>query len=179
MPSIFYKRDEFGNHFISSVSIMDYSSELWYAILASVVFNECEKKSSEDCPGCKAKLKNPILHEHIQLSLLDKMRTNFNEVRGQILTSICSLYDSVSEKLPHSPDLVKDKEMYTNNAIVFLTSTHPDAMYWGRYLDENNDAIISQLLAEKRPKRKAKRTTRGMKKVTKSPLDELLNDILS
>ena len=158
---------------------MDYSSELWYAILASVVFKECEKKSLEDCPGCKAQLKNPILHEHIQLSLLDKIRTNFNEVRGKILTSICSLYDIVSEKLPHSPDSEKDREIYSNNAIAFLTSTNPDALYWGRYLDEHNDAIISQLLDEKKPKRKIKRTIKGAKKIAKSPLDDLLNDILS
>ena len=113
MPSIFYERDELSDHTISSVLIMDSSSELWYAILASVVFNECEKKSLEGCPGCKAKLINPILHEHIQSSLLlDKMRTNFNEMRGQILTSICSLYDSVSEKLSHSPDMAKDKQRH-------------------------------------------------------------------
>ena len=167
---------------VCSFFIMDYCSDIWYAVLASVVFSECEKKSLKDCPGCKAQLKNPILHEHIQLSLLDKMRTNFNEVRGQIITSICSLYDTVSEKLPHSPDLVRDKEIYTNNAIVFLTSTHPDALYWGRYLDENNDGLISELFVEKRPKRKANRSIKqkGTKKVAKTPdLDELLKEILN
>jgi hypothetical protein len=125
--------------------MMDYSSDLWFATLAAIIFHQSTKKCLEQCPGCSARLRNPVLHLCQQLSLLDKVKIHFDEIRGQLLSTIGMIYDSVNHKLPHSPDLNLDKEHYCNNAIVFLNTAHPDSIYWGRYLDENNDILIDNM----------------------------------
>ena len=81
----------------------------------------------------------------------------------------------VSNKLPHSPDLDKDKETYCNNAIVFLNSISPDSLYWGRYLHENNDVLIYDLIScTTKQKRKISNRKNSTKK-KKSQLEELLS----
>lgn len=153
---------------------MDYSSDLWFATLAAIIFHQSAKKCAELCPGCNANLKNPILHLCHQLSLLDKMRNHFDEIRGYSLSTIYTIYDSVSNKLPHSTDLDKDKENYCNNAIVFLNSINPDSLYWGRYLHEHNDALINNLIScPNKQKRKASNKKTSVKK-KKTQLEELL-----
>lgn len=160
---------------------MNYSSETWYAVLAATIFDACEQKTLEKCPGCAAKLKNSILHQHHQMSLLDKIREHFDEVRGTVLRTIPTIYDKVASKLPHSPDLVKDKEIYCNNATIFLSSTHPDALYWGRYVDEHNDDVIVELIKPKPTKKRVRQrqVKHGKKPSRTSPLEQLVDELLS
>ena len=125
---------------------MDYCSDIWIGYLTGMVLNRCVKLSLQRCPGCAAKLKCPILHQHEQSSLLDKIRLYFDEVRGVILSSVDRLYDMIQRNLPHSSDLKKDKEIYCNNGALFLTTANPDSIYWGRYIDELNDAMIDSMV---------------------------------
>ena len=156
---------------------MDYSSDLWLSILTACVVNQCTRKCILECPGCNARLKNPILHLHEQLSLLEKLRMHFDEVRGILISTIYSIYDSISHKLPHSPDLNQDKEHYCNNAISFLSSINPDALYWGRYLDENNDILINDLITSMtKQKRRIKSRKTSAKK--NAPLENLVQELL-
>ena len=129
---------------------MDYNNDIWIGCLTAVLVRKCVNLSLERCPGCQVKLKSPFLHQHHQHSLLDKMRLYFDEVRGLLLTSIENLYELIEKNLPHSPDPVKDREIYCNNALFFLTTANPDSVYWGRFLDENNDGFINMLIPTKK-----------------------------
>ena len=134
---------------------MDYYSDIWIGYLTGIVFNRCVKLSLQRCPGCIAKLKSPVLHQHEQNSLLQKIVIYFNEVRGLMLPSLDQLYDIIAKQLPHSDDPLKDKDIYLQNGIFFLTSANPDSIYWGRYIDEFNDAMINSMVdiaLKKKPK---------------------------
>ena len=127
-------------------SKMDYYSDIWTGYLTGIVLNRCLKLSLQRCPGCIAKLKSPVLHQHEQNSLLDKVKLYYNEVRGLMLPSLEQLYDIIATQLPHSADPSKDKEIYLKNGMFFLTSANPDSIYWGRYIDEFNDAMIISMV---------------------------------
>ncbi len=134
---------------------MDYYSDIWTGYLTGIVLNRCLKLSLQRCPGCIGKLKSSVLHQHEQNSLLDKLKLYYNEVRGLMLPSLEQLYDIIAAQLPHSADPSKDKEVYCKNGLFFLTSANPESLYWGRYIDEFNDAMINSMVdisLKKRPK---------------------------
>lgn len=128
---------------------MDYNSELWFGSLAALIIYKCTGISIQRCPGCKAKLHSSLLHQHEQLALLDKINLHFDEVRGEILSSIDTIYENIKSYLPHSPDRAKDKEIYCNNASVFLRTASADSIYWGRYIDEHTDSMIYKMFFKK------------------------------
>ena len=132
---------------------MNYYHDIWIGYLTEIIVRKTVETCINHCSGCRDKLKSPLLHLHHQYSLLDKLHLYINEIRGNLVPIINSLYNDVSHKLPHSDDLMKDKELYTNNARFFLTTSSPESLYFGRYISENNDCIIEELLT---PKKKRK-----------------------
>ena len=137
---------------------MEYDSNLWIGCLTGVVIPNCTELAIHRCPGCKAKLKSPLLHLHEQYSLLDKLHAYFNEVRGALLPIVGQIYDSVKHKLLHSDDENEDKENYTRHARFFFQTANPEIIYYARYLTEENDKAIDVMIAQK-PSRKRKNVT--------------------
>ena len=135
---------------------MDYYSDLWIGYLTGSCIQNCVDLCVLNCPGCKDKLKSPVLHLHLQYSLLDKLKIYLDEVKGKLLPTIEKMYDAVQHKLPHSSNMNPDKELYCNNARFFLHTTNPEALYYGRYLNEQNDCIINDLVNQKPAKKKKK-----------------------
>ena len=124
------------------------------------------------CPGCEAKLKSPILHLHLQNSLLDKVVAYFEEIRASVLQSVPELYQKISQKLPHSDNLEQDQESYIMIGRQFLISHTCHSLYYGRWITEYNDCIIDEgfkILGKKRPAPAAKGKRKSKTKVTQLP----------
>jgi hypothetical protein len=121
-----------------------YYSEFWTAFLCENFVRRAVQLSEIQCPGCQDKLKSPLLHIHHQHSLLDKIRRNFEEIRGTLVQTIPELYAQIEARLPHSDDLTKDREMYISSARQFLLQITSDALYFGRYMSELLDPIIDE-----------------------------------
>ena len=138
---------------------MDYYHDFWVGFLSEQIARQTVEMAITKCPGCEDKMNSPLLHSHHQLSLLDKLRCYFEEIRGSILPTIDALYEQYKEKLPHSDDLDKDKEIYLKNGRFFLISITAEALYYGRYLNEMNDSYINEgfTLPKKRKITKAKK----------------------
>ena len=84
------------------------------------------------------------------------MRLYFEEVRGLLLPAVEDLYNLIDQKLPHSPDPAKDREIYCSSATLFLTTANPESVYWGRYVDESTDSFIHSLMPISRKKKSEK-----------------------
>ena len=138
---------------------MDYYHDFWIGFLSEQIARQAVEMALIKCPGCDKKMYSPLLHLHHQLSLLDKIRTYFEEIRGSLLPTIDALYEQFKNKLPHSDNLDKDKEIYINNGRFFLISLTSEALYYGRYLNETNDFYINEgfLTVKKRKISKAKK----------------------
>ena len=125
---------------------MDYFQDDWIGFLSNFIISNCIKACKDRCPGCDIKLRSPLLHKHEQFSLLEKIRTHFDEVRGELSPYLGEIYDVVQHKLPHGEDLKEDKERYCIMGHNFFALTCPDSLYWGRYITEYNDDIIFEML---------------------------------
>ena len=132
---------------------MNYCHDIWTGYLTELIVRKSIETCELRCPGCTDNLKSPLLHFHNQMDLFQKMKHYYNEIRGFLLPTIDLLYDNVSHKLPHSNDLVKDKEQYIYNARAFLNISSPESIYYGRYLDHHNDCIINELISTKKEKK--------------------------
>ena len=123
---------------------MDYYNDFWIGFLAEQIARQAVEMSLIKCVGCQDNMHSPLLHSHHQLSLLDKLRRHFEEIRGSVLPTINALYEQFKNKLPHSDDPDKDMEIYLKNGRFFLISATADALYYGRYLTEMNDFYINE-----------------------------------
>lgn len=123
---------------------MEYYHDFWIGFLTEKVTRQAVELSVIKCPGCQDKMYSPLLHLHHQLSLLEKLRSYFEEIRGSLLPTIEVLYNEFQDKLPHSDDLEKDRKIYIKNGRFFLISATADALYFGRYLTEMNDSYINE-----------------------------------
>ena len=125
-----------------------YDNVDWVGFLTENVIRKCVLWSLADCPGCQDGMKNDILHQHHQLSLLDKVQKHFEKARGEVLGSLPTLYKIFSLSLPHSPDLKKDAVIYCNLGKTFLLTSSPQALYFGRYINSLNDSCISEAMVK-------------------------------
>ena len=119
-------------------------NDVWLGFLCEQIIRQANQMSFLNCPGCKAKLKSPILHLHLQTSLLDKMKTFFEEICGCLLKSVPQLYDLIQHKLPHSDNLEQDKDSYISIGRQFLMTHTCESVYYGRWVTEFNDDIIDE-----------------------------------
>ena len=124
--------------------MVSYCNDNWIAFLCEHIIRKSHQRCKDDCPACLNKLNSPLLHKHLQLSLLEQLRIYFTEMRGLILQDLDRLYNQFSYKLPHSDDKKRDKVIYINIARNFLLTASCDSIYFGRYIDEHNDSFINE-----------------------------------
>ena len=148
-----------------------YHNDSWVAFLSEHIVQQSLKISKDNCPGCKDDMQSPLLHLHEQQSLLEKLRTSFDQVRGIVLFGIDIYYTKFESKLPHSSDKTKDKLIYCNLARTFLLTATPDSLYFGRYLSAENDSFIAEAFCKVK-KGRAKICTKN----PKSTLNSIVTD---
>ena len=157
-----------------------YFSDVWIAFLGEQIIRQTEQISELRCPGCQSNLKSPILHQHHQHNLLEKLKLYFEEIRGSILPTVPELYAQFKDKLPHSDDAVKDAECYTNTGRQFLIMITAEALYWGRYQSDLLDEFVDEgfRIKKKKPqtRKQSSKSSQPRKKSQVSPnlIDELM-----
>ena len=127
-----------------------YNNADWVGFLAENIIQKCVTLTLEECSGCRDEVSCDILHHHHQLSLLDKVKKHFETARGMVLSALGELYKEMEVKLPHSGDLKKDRSIYYGVGRFFLLTITPQALYYGRYVNEENHGVITEVLGNRR-----------------------------
>ena len=120
------------------------TSELWMAWLTNTIVVKSLQLSKGRCPACKDNLSSPMLHYHIQLSLLDKMRCYFEETRGPMIQSIEQCFDDFAAQI----GLKEDGSNYYFLGQTFLLMATAESLYYGRYV---NEEIENELFPKAQP----------------------------
>ena len=138
-----------------------YNNGEWIGYLADNIIQKCISLSMAECSGCRDGMKSYILHLHNQMSLLMKLQQHFEPVRAETLKLLNELYKTIEMKLPHSDDKKKDMAIYCNIGRTFLITLSPEALYYGRYVNEMNDSFLAEMMnnKEKRGTKKKKCNT--------------------
>ena len=64
---------------------MTFSKDVWFAYVVNHIMESCKRRCMDRCQGCQIKWKSAILHQHEELSLLEKIEQNLDSVRGNLL----------------------------------------------------------------------------------------------
>jgi|EP00116_Pleurobrachia_bachei_P014599 hypothetical protein len=129
---------------------MLYFENVWVAALTDSMVRRVCTISEKLCPAHKAGLKSPILHLCHQDSLLDKLGKHFHTAQGELLRNLDKEYDIISSKLPKSDKPEDDRQCYVSCGRSFLLTVTPEALYYGRYIGENDDKLIYTKTVKKR-----------------------------
>ena len=118
---------------------MDYFNDFWLGFVTAEFVRRCVDESEATCHGCRDGKISPLLHIHHQLGLKDKIIYHMEPIRGVMMPLIPSLYEEFKVKV-NSPNM--NKNAYVTSAKFFLVAATPESLYFGRYLNEQNDAFI-------------------------------------
>ena len=94
---------------------MTIAKDIWFAYVINHIFEKSKQLAEERCNGCKLKLKSSILHEHEQITLLEKIETYLSEIRGNLLGYEL---ENLFKRFSHQEKNVKT--IYVNRYILFL-----------------------------------------------------------
>ena len=129
-------------------------SFIWMSCISDSLIRDVLRRSRSNCAACQSDMSAPALHKHEILSLLEKIQEHFEETRLYMIGIIPKLYDQFQHLLPHSPDLVKDKETYQESAKYFLLSATANSIFYGQYITGVTDQITREAF---KPVRRCKR----------------------
>ena len=131
---------------------MLYFENVWTAALCDSMVRKVCRISEKTCPAHKAGLKSPILHMCQQDSLLDKLGKHFFTAQGELLKTLSKEYETLKPKLPQSDEPEEDRQCYISCGRSFILTVTPEAIYYGRYVNEEADKLIYNNTSTKKRK---------------------------
>ena len=124
---------------LPGIRMTAYGSPVWLGYLTHLVITNCLVKAKGKCAACKNNITtSPLLHYHLQSSLLEKMKDNFEEVRGPMISEIELCFNSYVQL--YGLDVEKNNYIFTGQTFLLLST--PESIYFGRYINEELYAIL-------------------------------------
>lgn len=114
-------------------------NNIWLSYLSHVLVNKCIQLAKQHCPACTEGFKSPILHYHMQLGLLQKIKCYFEEVRGPMITDIAKCFECF-DKVCSVRDASEINYLFTGQT--FLLMVTAESVYYGRYITNETDAVL-------------------------------------
>ena len=112
----------------------------------------CKRLSKEQCRGCQLKWKSAILHQHEQLSLLEKIERHLDSVRGDLLgVELEGLFKRFTQSETISASRKKELLNQTKTLILYAT---PPSLYYGRWMTVEYEIAFRDMFAKRRRERR-------------------------
>ena len=144
---------------------MTFTKEVWYAYVINNVIIKCKNICADRCQACQSKYKSPVLHDHEQLSLLQKIECFLDEVRGDVLGSEL---DNMFKKLSHYEKSIKPNKSelieQVRNILLHATAA---SLYYGRWYTLEHEVFLRDLFSKPSTMRKMKSKTQTIRKSSK------------
>ena len=106
---------------------MTFSKYEWLAYIMDLIVDNCKRECKKQCKGCQLQWKSTFLHQHEQLSILEKVEKHLNSARGHLLgINLEYLFQMFTQN--ESISACKGKELLdqTRSTIIYAT---PQSMY--------------------------------------------------
>ena len=131
-----------------------FNKEFWFGYVIDNLVSLCLKISKEQCKACQDKIKSPILHYHLSLSLEQIIDNYLDQARGQILGSeLEALFNKFSKNIPEAKPM--KKECLVSITTLLLHATAP-SLYYGRWVTPEVEIYLRDAFVSKSRKRKKK-----------------------
>ena len=109
----------------------------WFAFLCAEIIDQCMERCQRDCPACCDGFQSPLLHFHLQRNLREKLDLYFYRVVPEL--DIAELFNKFMIHFGWM-DLTKDEFISIGQSFVRFST--PDAIFYGKYLNKENDYAI-------------------------------------
>ena len=145
---------------------MSIATDVWFAYVVNHIMDRCRVICKEHCKGCQLKWKSAFLHQHEQLSLLEKVDLYLEQVRGNLLgVELESLYRRFTKTEP----LSTPKEELLQQTTSIIHHATPRSLYYGRWMTVEHDIIFHNMFM-KRKRNKRKKLEKVQSTETQKPL---------
>ena len=139
---------------------MTFPKDVWFAYVINHIIENCKNVSTEQCKGCQLKWKSAILHQHEQLSLLEKIIKHLDSVRGNLLgIELEGLFKHFAQGGTISAS--RKKELLNQTKTLILCAT-PQSLYYGRWMSDEYEIIFQDMFARRRRKRRAAKKAKAL-----------------
>ena len=115
-------------------STMDFN-KTWFAYISAEIIRQCIDMCTKECRACKDGILSPLLHYHNELNLREKMVRYVDRVELDLTT----LFDLFIIQFGW---FGLDRDQFLANAQAFIDFSTPDAMFYGKYINYENDFAI-------------------------------------
>ena len=133
---------------------MSIATDVWFAYVVNHIMDRCRVICKEHCKGCQLKWKSAFLHQHEQLSLLEKVDLYLEQVRRNLLGVECEcLYRRFTKTEP----LSTPKEELLQQTQCIIRYATPWSLYYGRWMTVEHELIFQGIF------QKRKRNKKGLK----------------
>ena len=133
---------------------MSYFIEYWYSFITTLTVTKCLTLCKERCPVCSNNMASPVLHEHLQLSMLEKIERHLFEARGVMSSKFDEIIAQFMNTLEQNFDEEERSEFITMGRS-FLLSNTPQSLYFGRFVTEETDRYLNGRQPQPKGKEKA------------------------
>ena len=115
----------------------------------------------EQCQGCQINWKSAFLHQHEQLSLLEKIEKYFDSVRGNLLGyELEGLFKHFTQN--ESISTSRRKELLEQTRILILYAT-PHSLFYGRWMTVEHELIFRDMFIKRRRRRRDVKNAKSIK----------------
>ena len=115
------------------------TTDLFLGFITNIFVTECLRLSKEKCSACQEGHVSAILHYHVQLGLLDKIRNHCNDVTGKMIQDIDEIIESFKSHL-NLENIPEESLKFAGST--YLTMATPESLYYGRYVTDFIDAEL-------------------------------------
>ena len=115
----------------------------------------------DQCQGCQINWKSAFLHQHEQLSLLEKIEKYFDSVRGNLLgDELEGLFKHFTQN--ESISTSRKKELLEQTRILILYAT-PHSLFYGRWMTVEHELIFRDMFIKRRRRRRDAKNAKSIK----------------
>ena len=107
-------------------------NKAWFAFISAEIMRQCIDLCNKECLACKEGILSPILHYHNELNLREKMVRYIDRVELNLMT----MFDLFIIRFGW---FHLDRDQFLGNAQAFIDFSTPDAMFYGKYINYEND----------------------------------------
>ena len=130
---------------------------MWFAYVVNRIMENCKLLCKEQCRGCQQNWKSAFLHQHEQLSLLEKIEKYLDPVRGNFLgVELDDLFVNFTQN--ENITTARKKELIDQTRSIILNAT-PQSLYYGRWMTVEYELIFRDMFVIRRQKRLANKNT--------------------
>lgn len=123
----------------------------WLAFVTNHVVDSAQRRTVEQCLGCRDAKSSPLLHFHHQLGLYDQIACFFEQSKSEVVSELDRIIQTYKHIVLHHDQRQIDADLQAvmiDEAVQYLQCSTPATIYFGNYQTGFNDNYVESVFAK-------------------------------